>query len=157
MGKILEKGAFDIEAHRKARQSKAAKTDLVSALRQISPEVEKLKVGQTAVIENVEAGKLRSVVMSITAKLSHLTARGGEWAGREYGVASDSETGTVYVQRQTGCKPEDAPIRATGGGRPKGSKNKPESAEGVEDTTEADNSEETTATTEEGAKVVEHA
>lgn len=114
---ILKNGEIDLVALRKSKAKTANKTDLVAGLRQVSPEIEQLKVGQTATIENVSKANIRKVVMSVTAKLSHLTAKGAEWAGRKYETASDADAGIVYVQRQTGCKPEDAPVRRTGGGR----------------------------------------
>jgi hypothetical protein len=93
---------FDIEALRKSRlkaSQKSKRGDLLAGINQISPEIAKLKVGETAQIE-CNAGKagLRKFVMQIVAKTNHITAKGGEWEGRAYKVVSDGES-TVYVQR----------------------------------------------------------
>lgn len=153
---ILNKGEIDLAALRKARQAKASKTDLVAGLRQVSPEIELLKNNQTASIEGVKPADIRKVVMSITAKLSHLTARGGAWAGRKYEVASDADAGIVYVQRQTGVKPEDAPIRRTGGGRKPKSETPAPAPTGEAQDPESEATGDT-VTSGDGVSVVEHA
>lgn len=150
---ILKSGEFDMAALKKSRQKKATRVDLLGGLRQVSPEIEQLKVGQTAEISGVKADSIRKTVMAITAKLTHLTANGGEWAGRKYEVASDADSGKVYVQRQTGVKPEEAPVRRTGGGRKSNAQKAAEAASNSEATNEAPESEATVPT----AAIVEHA
>jgi hypothetical protein len=108
---------FDFDAIRKERARKAASggVDLETALRQISPDIEKLNVGQTAQIAIPKGTGLRKFVMSITAKLNNLTPKGAPWEGRQYKVISDGE-GYAYVQRGENTK--SAPVRARrGGGR----------------------------------------
>lgn len=108
---------FDFDAIRKERARKAASggIDLETALRQISPDVEKLKVGQTAQIPIPKGEGLRKFVMSITAKLNNLTPKGAPWEGRQFKVISDGES-NVYVQRGEDTK--NAPVRERrGGGR----------------------------------------
>lgn len=152
---ILKAGEFDMAALRKSRASSKAKVDLLAGLREISPEIEALKVGETAQIEGVAKADNRKVVMSITAKLSHLCSRGGDWAGRKYDVASDSDSGIVYVQRQQGVKPAEAPIRKKGGGGGR----KPKAAAQTPATTanEGETQQEQTPATEAPAQVREHA
>jgi hypothetical protein len=121
MGKVLKKGAFDIEAFRRERARKAALggVDLVSALNQIAPDIEKLKVGETAQLDIPEGKKgLRKFVMSITAKLANLTPKGGDWEGRTFHVVSDGEA-TLYVQRGEDDPNPKARKKASGGGRPR--------------------------------------
>jgi hypothetical protein len=114
--RVLAKGEFDINALKAARQAKTAKVDLVGELAKISPEIATLKVGETAVIEGVVKTDIRKIVMGITAKLSHLTAKGGDWAGKDFDVASDADAGIVYVQRGSNLKPEQIKERKKGGG-----------------------------------------
>lgn len=96
---------FDMDALRKKRAAKTAKSDpaaLIEGLKQISPTVEKLEIGQTAKIRIPEGVKVRAFVMSITAKLSNLTPKGAPWEGRTYDTIADpddGEHGIVYVQR----------------------------------------------------------
>jgi hypothetical protein len=91
---------FDMDALRRERARKAASggVNLVDGINQISPDIGKLKVGETAALPIPAGSTLRKFVMSITAKLNNLTPAGGDWAGRTFKVASDGET-TVYVQR----------------------------------------------------------
>lgn len=108
---------FDFDAIRKERARKAASggVDLETALRQISPDIEKLKVGQTAQIPIAKGVGLRKFVMSITAKLNNLTPKGAPWEGRQFRVISDGAD-NVYVQRGEDTK--NAPVRERrGGGR----------------------------------------
>lgn len=112
MAKIID--GFDMAALRKSRVQNTNKTDLVAALREISPEIEQLKVGQTVEIPTTKVN-LRKTVMQITAKLNHLTCQGGQWAGKSYDVASDSES-KVYVQRNKQLKADEIPVRKKGGG-----------------------------------------
>lgn len=108
---------FDFDAIRKERARKAASggVDLETALRQISPDIEKLKVGQTAQIPIAKGTGLRKFVMSITAKLNNLTPKGAPWEGRQFRVISDGAD-NVYVQRGEDTK--NAPVRERrGGGR----------------------------------------
>lgn len=113
---IIKKGEFDINALKKSRAANKAKIDLVAGIREISPEIEKLLVGETCVIEGVEAANIRKVVMQVTAKLSHLTAKGGDWAGKAFQTASNADEGKVYVQRGPNVKPENLVERKKGGG-----------------------------------------
>jgi hypothetical protein len=136
---------FDFDAIRKERARKAASggVDLETGINQISPDIAKLKIGQTAQVEipdykntNAEGTPvgLRKFVMSITAKLNNLTPAGAPWAGRQYKVVSDGAR-YVYVQRGPDLT---APVvrNRRGGGR------KPAGNTSVEDS---------------GAKVTEHA
>ena len=116
---------FDMNALRKSRQKAAAKQDNVAAIREISPEIEQLKVGETAVIEGITADNARKMVMSVTAKLRHLTAKGGEWAGKAFDTASDPDSGKLYVQRKSNVPEAEQKEIRVGRGRPKGSGNKP--------------------------------
>lgn len=114
---------FDIDSIRKARARKNATggVDLEAGLRQLSPDIEKLKVGETAQIEIPNDTGLRKFVMSITAKLNNLTPKNGKWEGRQFRVVSDSEK-YVYVQRAEDLKGAAIVERKRGGGgRPKGS------------------------------------
>lgn len=134
---IIDKGEFDIEELRKSRARKAAsKTGLskVEGLAQISPDIAKLNIGQTAKV-SIPGGRdgLRKTVMGITAKLSFLTCKGGEWEGKDFKVVSDGEE-FVYVQRGPNLKGDDIKVRNPTG-RPKGSgKKKAPAAETVETT-----------------------
>ena len=108
---------FDFDAIRRERTRKAATggVDLVTSLNQISPDIEKLKVGQTAQIALPKGQPLRKFVMSMVAKLNNLTPKGAAWEGRQYKVISDGEA-FVYVQRGEDVK--EAPVRQRrGGGR----------------------------------------
>ena len=116
---ILKDFDFD-EIRRKRQRASAQPTDLVAGLREISPEIEKLKVGETARLEIPGGQKnLRKFIMSITAKLNNLTPQGGAWAGRQYRTISDGEK-YVYVQRGQDLKANDIPARKRGGRRPAG-------------------------------------
>lgn len=112
MTKILDN--FDMAALRKSRSQQNTRTDLIGGLRQISPAIETLKVGQTVEIPTDKI-TLRKTVMQITAKLNHLTSKGGAWAGKSFDVASNGEN-KVYVQRGKQVKPEDVKERKKGGG-----------------------------------------
>jgi hypothetical protein len=168
MGKIIKD--FDIDALVKERARKAASggDDLVTALGKIAPEVAELKVGETAQIDipganaTEKKGNLRKTVMGITAKLSNLTAKGGDWAGRRYKVVSDGEA-SVYVQRVTGYPAGQAPERKRGGGG--GRKKKTATTEAQGSAPAGDNASEgqsnegagDSTTLQNGAKVTEHA
>lgn len=164
---ILKNGEFDIDAFRKGRSKSSAKKDLVAELMQIAPEIKDMKVGETCVIENVKKEDMRSRVMQITAKLSHLTARGGDWAGKVYETASNADEGVIYVQRMSGTSPDKAPVRRKGGGRPSAEekaareaaeKAEAEAAENAEnETNESEETEETTSEAEDNVTVTEHA
>lgn len=105
---------FDLEALRRERARNAARSGvgLVEGLREISPDIEKLKVGETAKIAIPEGTGVRKFVMGITAKLNNLTPKGGEWAGRSFDIANDG-AGHVYVQRGEDVTPVE---RSRGGG-----------------------------------------
>lgn len=118
---------FDLDSIRRERARKAAGSgvDLVAGLSAISPDIEKLKVGETAKLQIPNYNKtdkdghpveLRSFVMSITAKLNNLTPRGGDWEGRTFKVLSDGER-YVYVQRGPDLKGGDIPERKRAGRR----------------------------------------
>lgn len=110
---------FDLDSIRKARARNAARSgvDLVTALAAISPDIEKLKVGETAKLEKPADMGLRKFVMQITAKVNNLVPKGGQWEGRQYDIVSDGES-LVYVQRGEDLKGNDIPVRARrGGGR----------------------------------------
>lgn len=117
---------FDMAALRaeRARRNARGNVSLTEGLRQIAPEIEKLKVGQTAKLEipGYEAdpkGSVRKYVMAITAKVSNLTVKGGEWEGRNFEIANDG-AGALYVQRGKDLKGSDIPVRnRRGGGRKK--------------------------------------
>jgi hypothetical protein len=130
---------FDMDALRRERAKKAARggKDLVEALRQISPDIENLKVGDTAKIAIPEGVGLRKFVMSITAKLNNLTPKEAPWAGRTFAIANDG-AGNVYVQRGKDETPRVVKRGGGGGRKPKAS-------------TPA------TSTSESGAKVTENA
>lgn len=151
---ILKKGEFDINALRKTRAAAKSKVDLVAGLAEISPEIERLKVGETCVIEGVTKADNRKVVMSITAKLSHLCAKGGDWAGRSFDVASDSDAGKVYVQRNSNLKPEDVQERKKGGG---GGRRKKADTQTTQEAVEAVTQGATETVDAGGATVKEHA
>lgn len=115
---------FDFDAIKRARARRAASggVDLETALNQISPDIGKLKVGQTAQLDIPKDMGLRKFVMSITAKLNNITVKGQAWAGRTFRVASDGE-GHVFVQRGEDAKAPRVAQRRTGGGpKPAGSK-----------------------------------
>jgi hypothetical protein len=111
---------FDLEAlmRDRARRAAGGGVDLEAGINQISPDIAKLKIGETAQITIPNASALRKFVMSITAKLNNLTPKGGKWEGRQFKVVSDGEK-FVYVQRA----PDNAnPVvrkRGNGGGRRK--------------------------------------
>jgi hypothetical protein len=111
---------FDIEKIRKERAKKLAggAVDLVAAINEISTDIAKLNVGETAKIAIPEGQGLRKFVMSITAKLNNLTPKGGAWAGRQFKVISDGEK-FVYVQRGEDNKAPVERRRGNGGGRRK--------------------------------------
>lgn len=150
---IMAKGEFDIAALRKSRNAAKAKVDLVGELRTISPEIEKLKVGETVMISGVAKGEIRKTVMGITAKLSHLTSKGGDWAGKAYDVASDGDAGRVYVQRKPNVPADQVPERKKGGGG--GRKPKAQTAPTPAPTGE--NQQEQQETSNQSARVEEHA
>lgn len=111
---------FDFEGllRRKARAA-AGSADLVAALAKLSPDIQNLKVGDCAkiVIPATVDGKPiteRQFIMSITAKLNNLTAKGREWAGKKF--RSGSEDGVLYVFRDDDGEPVE---RKKGPGRPK--------------------------------------
>lgn len=154
---------FDIDSIRRDRARKLAGSgvDLVAALAQISPEIAKLNVGDTARIEipnykNVDKEgrpvELRKFVMSITAKLNYLTPQGGDWAGRQFKVISDSER-YVYVQRGEDLKGNKIPVRSRRGGRPAGSGTNTSNASSNADTGSGNES----TTVENDTLVTEHA
>lgn len=144
---------FDLDALRRSKARSSQKvTDLAGDLRQISPDIENLNIGQTARIEipgkNLEekSQNLRRHVMSITAKLSNLTCKGGDWEGKSFETVSDGEQ-YVYVQRGKNLKGDDIPVRRRGGGRPKDSERETETTESKGDT----------VSEKDGALVEEHA
>lgn len=115
---ILKNFDLDEIRRKRARMAAGSGTDLVAGLNEISPDIAKLKVGETAKIEIPKGQTVRKFVMSITAKLNNLVPVGGQWEGRDYGVLSDSEEGVVYVQRGEDRKGDAIPTRNRGGGRP---------------------------------------
>lgn len=141
---------FDMDALRKERARKAASggVDLVAGLKEISPEIETLKVGETAQVEipgktlDEKKANLRKTVMSITAKIGNLTCQGGEWEGKSFDTVSDGEK-YIYVQRGNNLKGDDIPVRRRGGGGGRKAKAKPDTKG--------------TTTVEDGATVTEHA
>lgn len=144
---ILKNFDFEELRRKRAREAASSGVNLEESLNQISPEIAKLKVGETAQLEipganeNERKGNLRKFVMSITAKLNNLTPKGGAWEGRDYAVMSDGER-YVYVQRGEDKKGKDIPVRRRAGGRRAGGS----TGEG-----------ETTSTADSGAVVTEHA
>jgi len=113
--------SFDIDALRRQRAARAASggVDLLAGINQISPDIEKLKVGETAQINIPKGIELRKFVMSVTAKLNNLTPKGGQWEGRTFKVASDPDNGHLYVQRGENVKEPVVRKRGNGGGRPR--------------------------------------
>lgn len=113
---------FNLDDIRKkrARLNASNGVDLLTALRAINPDIEKLNVGDTLPIKVEKRENLRKTVMQIVAKLSNLTPKGGDWAGRKYDVVSDPETLIVYVQRGEDGEPVE---RKRGTGRPPASEN----------------------------------
>jgi hypothetical protein len=111
---------FDLDSIRKerARRAAAGGVNLVDAINQISPDIGKLKVGETAKLPIPNGMALRKFVMSITAKLNNLTVKGADWEGHTYRTVSDGES-HVYVQRGPDAKAADirVPNRRGGGGR----------------------------------------
>lgn len=115
---------FDFDELRRLRaRSNSKPVDLVAGLNEISGDIAKLKVGETAQLEipdyqkTNEAGspvQLRKFVMNITAKLNNLTPKGGQWEGRQYKVGSDAER-YVYVLRGPDLKASEIPERKRGG------------------------------------------
>lgn len=159
---ILAKGEFDINALRKERARKASNKSgmsKVDGLRQISPDIEKLNIGQTAQIPLPSKDKLRSVVMGISSKLSFLTCKGGEWEGKDFSVVSDGEE-YVYVQRGPNLKGDDIKVRQPGG-RKAGVPNKPKAEETSETETPEEAAEDVengeTVTVSDGVIIKEHA
>jgi hypothetical protein len=113
---------FDLDTIRKARARRAASggVDLVTGLRNISPEIEKLQPGQTAKLpvggDANDKNRFRKAVMNITAKLNNITVQGAEWEGRVYRVVSDGED-SVYVQRGDDLARKDIRARPVRTGR----------------------------------------
>lgn len=136
---------FDMDALRKERAKNAAAggVNLVDALREISPDIEKLKPGETAEIAIPAGMSTRKHVMSITAKLSNLTPKGGEWEGRTFKTVSNGIN--TYVQRGEDLAKNKVQERGRSNGR------KPKAA-----TTEAPKTEAKTEKAPAG-KVKEHA
>jgi hypothetical protein len=120
-GAVLGNFSMDDLMKKKTRASNNGTSDLVGALRKISPYIEKLAVGQTAKIKMPEPGQdgkdpKRAFVMSVVTKLNNLTAKGREWAGQKFQAASDPEGQFLYVARLEDGEPVE---RKTGGGRSK--------------------------------------
>ena len=113
---------FDMNELRLERARRAARgsVSLEDGLRQIAPEIEKLKVGETAKLDIPNFGNddnaTRKFTMSITAKTSNLTAKGGAWEGRFFDIASDG-MGALYVQRGKDLTGKDIKVRAKRGAR----------------------------------------
>jgi hypothetical protein len=95
---ILKGFDFDELRRNRARRAASGGVDLVQAIGAISPDIEKLKVGDTAQIAIPKDVTTRKFVMQITAKLNNLVPAGAPWAGRDFKVAHDGQ-GNVYVQR----------------------------------------------------------
>lgn len=113
---------FDFDSIRRARARKGASTtDLVAAINAIAPDIEKLKVGETARIDitgdKADPNRNRKAVMAITAKLNNLTPKGGKWQGKVFRVISDEDY--IYVQRGKNEEPKERKR----GGRKLGSTN----------------------------------
>lgn len=144
---------FDIEALRRQKARKAASggVSLVDAINEISPDIAKLKVGETAAVAVPKGIKLRVAVMNIVAKLNNLTPKGGEWEGRDYAVVSDGEA-TVYVQRGEDLK---EPVERKRRGP--GSKAETKAEEAPKATETASTGTSTTSTAKSGAVVKENA
>jgi hypothetical protein len=119
---------FDMAALRAERARNAARgsVSLVEGLKQIAPEIEKLKVGETAKLAipgfGSDENATRKFVMSITAKLTNLTVRGGDWEGYQFDVASDGQ-GSLYVQRGEDLKGKNIRERKARGPRAKSASN----------------------------------
>lgn len=117
---------FDFESIRKARARRAASggVDLATALDSISPEIGKLKAGQTAKLpvggEATDKNRFRKAVMAITAKVNNITVKGAPWEGRVYRVISDG-VDSVYVQRGDDLKASAIRERKARGPRSKAS------------------------------------
>lgn len=117
-------GNVDFAALRKSKARKAAaggKT-LAQKLDDISPAIGLLRVGKIArlsIPKTAADGKdpLRAFVMGIVTKLNHITAEGGDWAGRKFDTMSDDSKEFLYVSRLPDVTPH---VRRTGGGRKPG-------------------------------------
>ena len=119
---ILKNFDFD-ELRRQRARANTKPVDLVAGLNEISGDIAKLKVGETAQLEipdyqnTSESGspvQLRKFVMNITAKLNNLTPLDGQWEGRQFKVGSDGQR-YVYVHRGPDLKGKDIPTRKRGG------------------------------------------
>ncbi len=172
-GNMLSNFSMDELRKKKARKAATGTTDLISTLREMSPAIELLAVGQTAkiAIPKVAAkeGKdpKRSFVMGITTKLNNVTMKGREWAGRVFDTASDDTGEFVYVAR---LPDTDAPRtrkapspRSAGSSQSADDRLKAAMAETAEalddDNSEANTNEDTAETTDavlEDAVVVQH-
>lgn len=117
---VIKNFNMDDIRKKRARMAASGGVSLVDSLAAISPDIAKLNVGETVKIPNAKAGELRKTVMGITAKLSNLTCKGGDWAGRSFDVASDPTdgNGVVYVQRGEDTKAPKERARGRSGGRP---------------------------------------
>lgn len=117
---ILKDVNMDDLRRKRARLAASGGTDLVAGITAISADIPNLKVGETTKVKSPAGVTLRKTVMSITAKLSNLTCKGGAWAGRTFDTVSDPEEGdgVVYVQRGPDTKTPKERKRGTGGGRP---------------------------------------
>ncbi len=117
---VIKNFNMDDIRKKRARMAASGGVSLVDSLAAISPDIAKLNVGDTVKIMNTVDGGLRKTVMGITAKLSNLTCKGGDWAGRSFDVASDPTDGkgAVYVQRGEDTRTPKERARGRSGGRP---------------------------------------
>lgn len=104
----------------KKTKSKGTVVDMEDELNKISPAIALLKPSLTARVPIPKKGAegkdiKRSFVMSVVTKLNSLTKHGGKWAGRTFETVSDPSGEYLYVARGEDIKPEEAPIRNTGG------------------------------------------
>ena len=102
---------------RRARLNASNGVSLIDGINAIDSRIGELKPTETIKVAVPKDMGKRKMVMQIVAKLSNLTAKGGDWAGRKFDVVQDPQDDVVWVQRGADVTPKERK-RGTGGGRP---------------------------------------
>lgn len=119
MAKVIKNFNFDAIAKAKARVNTV---DPVEALKKIAPQIDKLAIGDAIAIA-VPAGEApKKFLAGVRAKAVATMREGSAFAGRVFKTAYRPGENDVILYREADGKA--LPRRV--GGRPKGSKNKPE-------------------------------
>ncbi len=119
---------INLDELKKNKPKAGSKVDLLAELKKIAPAIPLLKPGMSAKVfydpkdykgEDGTKDPKRSIVMSLTSKLTNLTYKGKEWEGRVYELLHSDTDNFVHVVRNNDLPEDEIRVRKSGGGRPK--------------------------------------